>query len=64
MKILKHGNLKERKFVCRVCGCEFVATNGEYDVTMAGGQILWHSSYCPDCGCESSMSEPWEEKDD
>ena len=30
MKILKHGDLKPRKFICERCKCEFVADKSEY----------------------------------
>ena len=33
MKILKHGDLKPRKFTCTKCGCEFVADITEYNKT-------------------------------
>lgn len=29
MKILKHGKVEQRKFVCPKCECEFVANAGE-----------------------------------
>lgn len=64
MKILKHGNLKPRKFTCWNCGCEFVANTTEYCITMASGIPLWRSADCPECGAETTDSEPWEEKDD
>ena len=64
MKILKHGSLDKRKFVCDVCGCEFVAETGEYTITKASGITLWYSIYCPYCDSYVDKSEPYEEKDD
>ena len=64
MKILKHGNLRPRKFTCLNCGCEFVSNVTEYDTTMSHGIALWHSSYCPECGSSTEKSEPWEYEDD
>ena len=63
MIILKHGNLKKRKFLCQVCGCEFVANQNEcYQIT-ARRQILWYEATCPDCNADTNTSEPWEEND-
>lgn len=64
MKILKHGNLKERKFICRVCGCEFVANANEYYAITANCMHLWYSTTCPECNNDTSISEPWDDKND
>jgi len=64
MKILKHGNMKPRKFTCLNCGCEFVADTTEYNMTTAQGIVLWYRTECPECCNWTEKSEPWEEKDD
>lgn len=64
MKILKDGNLKERKFICDICGCEFIANSTEYYATNAGHQILWYVSTCPCCHNDTYSSEPWEEENE
>ena len=56
MKIIKHGDLKPRKFICRYCGCEFVANAREYNTSEH-----WIFMYCPDCDTQVFDSEPWEE---
>lgn len=61
MKILKHGNLRQRKFTCWHCDCEFIADTTEYRTTMSNGVELWFSSYCPECNVETTNSEPLEE---
>ena len=50
MKILKHGDLKPRKFVCSKCDCVFVADLTEYSVLLAStdGHCKYYA-YCPDC---------------
>ena len=63
MRILKHGNLKPRKFICQSCGCEFIAEAHEYSTTMANGIILWHTADCPDCANSTTTSELWDEED-
>lgn len=64
MKILKHGNRRPRKFTCPNCDCEFVANTTEYWVTECNGVVLWYHADCPECSCESTTSEPWEEDND
>jgi hypothetical protein len=64
MKILKHGNLKSRKFVCWHCDCEFVADTTEYRTTMSNNVVLWCHADCPECGVETTYSEPWEDKNE
>jgi hypothetical protein len=64
MQILKHGNLKSRKFTCSNCGCEFVADPTEYGTTVVKGIVLWCHAHCPECGCETSDSKSWENNDE
>ena len=64
MKILKHGTLKERKFVCKVCGCEFVANANEYYAYTASCITLWYNADCPECHNDTNVSEPWEDEND
>lgn len=60
MKILKHGNLNPRKFVCDQCGCEFVVNLKEYGRYTANGITLWVYADCPECDTRISYSTPWE----
>ena len=63
MKILKHGDLKLRKFRCRTCDCEFVANRDEY-----GSYSIYRPDtledievcrvYCPDCGTFIEQDAP------
>lgn len=49
MQILKHGKMPNCKFVCEICGCEFIASADEYSVE----KNKWGRSYsceCPECG--------------
>lgn len=64
MEILKHGNLKRRKFVCDACGCEFVADIKEYYVYICDGVIILWYAYCPECDAKVTHSEPWEDKNE
>lgn len=48
MKILKHGNLSKRLFVCDECGCEFVASRGEYGKFFGENDFAFFC-YCPEC---------------
>lgn len=64
MKIIKHGNMKPRKFTCLNCGCEFVANTTEYWTVECDDSILFWKSDCPECGDRTNKSEPWEEKDE
>ena len=59
MKILKHGDLKPRKFTCHECDCEFVANIKEYKII-----DRWIYTYCPECDSKTFDSEPWEEQND
>lgn len=52
MKILKHGDLKERKFVCAYCGCEFVANCAEYGYTKDVIVVC-----CPECKHNNATDE-------
>lgn len=46
MKILKHGDLKPRKFTCPKCGCELVANMMEYTrIHVEDGYCIC----CPEC---------------
>jgi hypothetical protein len=45
MQILKHGELKERKFTCKICGCEFIAGISECNIHLPNG----YGVKCPDC---------------
>lgn len=47
MKILKHGDLKPRKFICTSCDCEFVADKMEYHLT--GHIEETYTICCPEC---------------
>ena len=62
-KILKHGYLKKRKFICGICGCEFIAEATDYAAISANNCILWYTTTCPDCDSDTTNSEPWEEED-
>jgi hypothetical protein len=53
MKILKHGKLKERKFTCKICGCEFIADISEYRFSLADDFMVC----CPDCKKEACYYE-------
>lgn len=64
MKILKHGDLKQRKFTCKVCDCEFIASACEYYAITTGDFIIGYDAYCPECNNNTNISEIWEEKDD
>ena len=66
MEILKHGDLKERRFTCKTCGCEFVANMKEYR-----SSILYTLTYftvkCPYCdkeNCYTCDSAPLYKKDE
>lgn len=49
MKILKHGDLKPRKFICSVCGCEFVANRNEYGIDKTYAILPRYIVTCPCC---------------
>lgn len=62
MKILKHGNMMPRFFVCKFCRCEFVADRNEYGVAASGDNFFVK---CPDCGGNFDMHAPlYEENND
>lgn len=58
MKILKHGEKKTVKFVCKNCGCEFIAQTKEFDVQKFNSSTAY-SCHCPECGwyCETDEAE-------
>lgn len=65
MRILKKGNLasliKPEKFVCRVCGCEFIAEPREYEIAdehLQKSRGIRAISRCP--MCESVTTLPLE----
>lgn len=64
MKILKPGKVEQRKFVCPLCECEFVAGNGElvYKLRLSNCRFA-EIMCCPYCGKEMSweIGEPYEE---
>lgn len=64
MKILKPGKPvhTERKFVCRGCGCEFVAVRGEYATDFYCNEYFY-KCYCPNCGNISYDSEEVKENE-
>ena len=64
MKILKHGKLEARKFICGNCECQFVADPSEYSTVSSGGVVLWYEANCPDCGIVTGRSECWEEENE
>lgn len=64
VKILKHGNMKQRKFVCKYCGCEFVAGVREYNTYTNNGVVVYCYADCPECDTETIDSELWEEQND
>ena len=45
MRILKHGDLKDKCFTCDACGCEFIANMNEY--SFDGYNTF--EVVCPDC---------------
>ena len=49
MKILKHGDLKPRKFTCSKCGCEFVADMTEYNEATYTDSWVEFEICCPMC---------------
>lgn len=62
MIVLKQGSKKPLKFVCKYCGCEFVAEVGEYNTYTNNGSVSYCYAYCPNCVTEVVDSEPWEDK--
>ena len=60
MRILKHGENKLRKFICKHCGCEFVADMREYWRRDYCG-VVYYECDCPECTYTVEYSEPWEE---
>lgn len=60
MKIIKHGDLKLRYFICNNCGCEFIADRSEYQ-TAASGDNFFVS--CPECYTQFSQYAPLHKED-
>lgn len=56
MEIIKHGNGAKRSprtFICKECGCTFVARPTEYRTRKCFNQYACydiHQIDCPDCG--------------
>lgn len=53
MKIIKQGKKpnKEVKFTCNECGCEFIAEEGEFDISHIGHDYIEYAcASCPNCG--------------
>lgn len=48
MKIIKNGDLQERRFICKICGCEFIANYNEYKYRFDFGNDFINVS-CPCC---------------
>lgn len=64
MNILKQGDPKPLKFICKYCGCEFVAEVREYNTYTNNGVVSYCYTYCPNCDTEIVDSEPWEEQNE
>lgn len=56
MRIIKEGKVPEHEFVCKICGCEFIASFSEYTheciYDRFNKRVLWETfeSQCPCCG--------------
>lgn len=48
MEILKHGDMKPRRFKCNNCNCEFVADMSEYEEVYHNCD-KYYAVHCPDC---------------
>ena len=55
MQIIKHGNLKPRYFICKYCGCEFIADKSEYKTAASGDNFF---VYCPECDTHFDQYAP------
>ena len=64
MLIIKEGSSKPLKFICKYCGCEFVANVKEYNTYTNNGVVSYCYTYCPNCDTEIVDSEPLEEQND
>lgn len=64
MRVIKHGDMKPRKFTCLNCGCEFIANTTEYCAIQVDGKIMFWTCECPECSVITSKSELWEGKDE
>ena len=58
MKILKHGDMKPRKFRCTNCHCEFVADQSEYGTCRYayGTSPIRYLVACPDCNYDLDVA--------
>ena len=58
MKILKHGDMKPRKFTCTNCYCEFVADQSEYGTYRysQGTSPIRYLVACPDCNYDLDVA--------
>ena len=58
MKILKHGDMKPRKFRCTNCHCEFVADQSEYGTCRYayGSSPIKYLVTCPDCNYDMEVA--------
>ena len=52
MKILKHGELNPRQFICERCRCEFVADKSEYSEDNIYTTTPVYTITCPCCNYE------------
>ena len=55
MHIIKHGNLSPRYFICKSCGCEFIADKSEYKTAASGDNFF---VYCPECDAHFDQKAP------
>lgn len=55
MQIIKHGNLKSRYFICKSCGCEFIADKGEYKTATSDDNFF---VCCPECDTYFEQNAP------
>lgn len=62
MIVLKRGKKNPRKFICRNCECEFVASVDEYWRLETFGVVSYECN-CPDCTYTAKDSWSWEEND-
>ena len=52
MKIIKKGKKQssEIRFTCKWCGCEFLASKGEYEYSFdQRDNVSSYSCHCPEC---------------
>ena len=61
MKIIEEGILKPRYFTCRICGCEFIAEPGEYDLAATDESVIvYYYTRCPKCRFNTNNSRELE----